>query len=1009
LRHPGDTTQLTLVSGLFDLSRRESERRTAVDRIQRNAGLVLSMPLPLVVFVDPELASWVRRTRDELGLDHLTSVIPRRFEELAAHQLRDSISDLPLSSNGDPRKDTANYAILGWSKVDLVLETIEASPFGGSHYAWIDLGLGHVAQQPLAPPRPTDAITLHQMRPVKPWEVEDRREFHRWEHGTVCGGFFRGSAARFRELIPAFHRERDTAIAAGVLPNEQSILSALTVDHPKLFEFTFGDYPSILSNSEYIRGDVPYILASAAQCRRGQQWAEALERCARIRTAVTAGVLELEAELADLLDLEEAAARAEDPEPLLARTDPNASAAAPSIALCMIIRDEAAVLSRCLESVKGLISSWVIVDTGSTDGTRELITSLLSDIPGKLHQRRWVDFGHNRSELLELAKGAADFLLLIDADMTVEWELPLPRLDADAHYVRQLDHGLEYSIPRLVSGAHPWRYLGATHEYLTSDEHFTRGSVDGIRVVHHGDGGSKSDKFERDRALLETALDRDPDDQRTIFYLAQTCRDMGDRGRAIELYRRRVALGGWDEEVFYAAFQLGRLMSDIHWAAGLPLLLEAWERRPSRVEPLYEIAHRARAAGEVGVAHLATSLGVDIPLSKDSLFVHSWPYTWGLRFEHSVACAHVGDLGTARRLTADMLAEPDIPDVLLPHLRHNQTWLDEQPESVEVDEGSSHIRLRTVVPSRPLPLVSSLAPGVTTTAYPPIGDAALRDTNPTIAADGDGFLGVVRSVNYEIVDGRYRMLDGGRTVVNRNHVVRHDHGLTITGISLLTEPTLPPRHPSAVQGFEDLRLFQWRGAWWATATNRDLAPDQICRIVLLELDIDAAHITKVRPLPSPVPDRHEKNWMPVVRGDDLFFVYSCQPLVVLQYDLDTGELSEAARTNTDFRFTSLRGSSQGLAIDEGTLLVVHEAWEFEGLRRYGHRFMSLDAGFRPTGISAPFAFTHDGIEFCAGLTRRDDDIVLTYGIGDHSASMTTIPLASIINLIEPLPSAQRVG
>ena len=67
-----------------------------------------------------------------------------------------------------------------------------------------------------------------------------------------------------------------------------------------------------------------------------------LERCARIRTALTAGVLELEAELADLLDLEEAAARAEDPEPLLARTDPNVSAAAPSIALCMIVRDEAA-------------------------------------------------------------------------------------------------------------------------------------------------------------------------------------------------------------------------------------------------------------------------------------------------------------------------------------------------------------------------------------------------------------------------------------------------------------------------------------------------------------------------------------------------------------------------------------------------------------------------------------------------------------------------------------------
>ena len=87
--------------------------------------------------------------------------------------------------------------------------------------------------------------------------------------------FLRGSAARFRELSPAFHRERDTAIAAGVLPNDQSILSALTVDRPDLFEFTFGDYRSILSNSEYIRGDVSNILANAARCRSGRQWAEA--------------------------------------------------------------------------------------------------------------------------------------------------------------------------------------------------------------------------------------------------------------------------------------------------------------------------------------------------------------------------------------------------------------------------------------------------------------------------------------------------------------------------------------------------------------------------------------------------------------------------------------------------------------------------------------------------------------------------------------------------------------
>ena len=82
----------------------------------------------------------------------------------------------------------------------------------------------------------------------------------------------------------------------------------------------------------------------------------------------------------------------------------------------MIVRDEAAVIERCLASVRDHIDTWVICDTGSTDGTQDLVRTALSGIPGELHERPWVDFGHNRTELLRLARGKADFLLLLDAD-----------------------------------------------------------------------------------------------------------------------------------------------------------------------------------------------------------------------------------------------------------------------------------------------------------------------------------------------------------------------------------------------------------------------------------------------------------------------------------------------------------------------------------------------------------------------------------------------------------------
>lgn len=114
------------------------------------------------------------------------------------------------------------------------------------------------------------------------------------------------------------------------------------------------------------------------------------------------------------------------------------------------------VIGRCLQAVKPLIDTWVIVvDTGSTDGTQALIRSLPGDVPGHLHERPWRNFGHNRSEAILLARGAADYLLFLDADDILEappayaW----PTLDLDAYELPIVHSDLRYRRIALVREA----------------------------------------------------------------------------------------------------------------------------------------------------------------------------------------------------------------------------------------------------------------------------------------------------------------------------------------------------------------------------------------------------------------------------------------------------------------------------------------------------------------------------------------------------------------------------
>ncbi|MFD0267081.1 glycosyltransferase [Streptomyces sp. NPDC127106] len=369
----------------------------------------------------------------------------------------------------------------------------------------------------------------------------------------------------------------------------------------------------------------------------------------------------------------------------------------PTICLCMIVKNESAVIERCLDSVRDLIDTWVISDTGSTDGTQQLIHNALRGIPGELHEEPWKDFGHNRSLNIAHARGKADYLLLLDADLVLRRTGPLPPLTAQSYMLRH-EGETEYRIKRLVRGDLPWRYEGVTHEYLTCDrpdEYDQRPgkqeNLDALVIEDHADGGSRHDKFERDARLLGAEFERDATNTRTVFYLAQTMRDMGNTAEAIRLYEHRAAMGGWEEEVYYALLQAGVLNADAgDWPAAMDALTRAWESRPARLEACYELASRLRLLGRYHAAHAVTSAVLDRPAPADLLFLNPWVYRWGLLFEHSINAYWVGDMDASLRACDRLLALPDLPEAYRQQTETNRGYaLDRGGSTIPVSRETS--------------------------------------------------------------------------------------------------------------------------------------------------------------------------------------------------------------------------------------------------------------------------------------------------------------------------------
>lgn len=313
------------------------------------------------------------------------------------------------------------------------------------------------------------------------------------------------------------------------------------------------------------------------------------------------------------------------------------------LCLNMIVRNETANLTRCLESVVLYIDTWAIMDTGSTDGTQQLITSFFErhGIPGKLGETPFINFAQARNAALTLAQETdSDYLLFLDADMELQIIDPDFRdgLTLDCYTVQQVLGNLSYWNRRLVRRDIPTQYVGVTHEYLDiQGRSQTRLST--ISIHDHGTGSNRSNKFIRDLRLLRQALEEQPNNSRYRFYMAETLRYTGEYTQAIKHYAQRARMSEFPEEAWYARLQEARCLLQIkQYDKFIRSALAAYEVRPTRAEPLYDLAKYYRTINQYNIALIYALRGLALtqPI-EDVLFVEADVYTCGLKEEISIS------------------------------------------------------------------------------------------------------------------------------------------------------------------------------------------------------------------------------------------------------------------------------------------------------------------------------------------------------------------------------------
>ena len=297
--------------------------------------------------------------------------------------------------------------------------------------------------------------------------------------------------------------------------------------------------------------------------------------------------------------------------------------------------------------------------------------------------------------------------------------------------------------------------------------------------------------------------------------------------------------------------------------------------------------------------------------------------------------------------------------------------------------------------------------------------------NPSILVEGDKIHLILRHVEYTlyICEGEqkyqsanqgplsyYHREDKNELKTNNYYCEIDNETFEVKSNHRIDTSELDVRPIWTFIGLEDARLVKWANKYYLCGVRRDTTTNGQGRMELSEIEINDGSVKEINRSRIEVDDKDsycEKNWMPIL-SKPFHFIKWTDPTEVVSVDLEKKHAQRISQKEKKYNTKyDIRGGSPLIEwFDDTYLCITHEV-DFtlkneNGHKNasYYHRFVVFDANYDIVFMTEPFNFMTGKIEFCIGLERYKDDILIVFGFQDNGSYLLKVKKDSLKDMIE---------